>query len=404
MKKKVFKFFSVISLLLLLCAAAVMGIADYITPDNISCYKGKVTSGNDFVVLAPSEDTVSVSSESSFIRTTKMTAKVFGVIPLKEVNVNSYDNMSLYAGGFPFGVKFNTDGIVVVSLQDVPTEKGNVNPAYAAGIRENDIITKCNGIRVTGAEELTSLIERSEGKTLTLSYLRENAEYIVSLTPVLSSEDGSYKTGMWIRDSGAGIGTVTFINPRDNSFGGLGHGICDAQTGSLIPFSRGNIMEVSLSGVVKGVPGEPGELKGYFGGRKLGAVLINTGCGVFGVYSKLPREASELYPIGLKEEIKSGPATVICTVDNDGIGKYDIEISAVNLSSSSDSNKCFTVRVTDSKLIEKTGGIVQGMSGSPIIQNGKIVGAVTHVMVGDPTVGYGIFIENMLSKCPDILK
>jgi stage IV sporulation protein B len=165
---------------------------------------------------------------------------------------------------------------------------------------------------------------------------------------------------------------------------------------------KGSLMDVSINGVKKGLVGEPGEIKGFFDGEKLGAVLKNTNCGVFGFYSKKPREAVNLLPIGLKSEIKSGKATLVCTLDENGAKEYEIELSAINYSASPDSNKCFTVKVTDPALLEITGGIVQGMSGSPIIQNGKLVGAVTHVLINDPTTGYGIFIENMLTEAEKI--
>ena len=183
--------------------------------------------------------------------------------------------------------------------------------------------------------------------------------------------------------------------PETNFFGGLGHGICDGETGAVIPMERGTVTDVTINGVVKGVAGAPGELRGSFKNNKTGSLLENTSCGVFGIFTALPENHGELLPIALKNEVKSGDAYIICTLDSGNPQKYTVKITDINHDASG--SKCFSIKITDSRLLSKTGGIVQGMSGSPIIQNGKLVGAVTHVMVNDPTTGYGIFIENMLN-------
>ena len=307
-----------------------------------------------------------------------------------------YKDKKVYPGGVPFGVKFYTDGIIVIGFSDVEGNGGKINPAYEAGIRLKDIIIKIDGKDIKRAEELTGLVEGSGGKAIALTYLRNGKEYTVNVTPEFSSAEGRYKSGLWVRDSGAGIGTVTFIDPETLSFGGLGHGICDGETGELIPMDRGSVLGVKINGVNKGTPGAPGEIKGYFSSGKTGTLISNTVCGVYGVFGELPASLpSEPIPVGSCRELKDGEAFIYCTLDNEGPQKYSVTISEINRSATG--NKCFTVKVTDKRLIEKTGGIVQGMSGSPIIQNGKLVGAVTHVLINDPTTGYGIFIENMLT-------
>ena len=397
MRTKIIKISSVLLLSIFILFSFILGCADFLVPSRQSYFEGQPLMKNAFITLECDEVAPAIAT-TEHVKTLSATAKLFGVLPLKQVSVDYYDKFSLYVGGFPFGVKFFTDGIIVVELTDVSTEGGSSNPAYEAGLRANDIIIKCNGTAVASAEELTKMIENCGGKALNLTYKRDGAEFNVSLTPVISKEDGLYKTGMWIKDSGAGIGTVTYVSPDDYSFGGLGHGICDPSTGALMPMQRGSLMDVTLNGVKKGLAGEPGEIKGYFDGERLGAVIANTDCGLFGVYSEKPKEATRLMLIGLKSEIKSGKANVICTLDERGPVEYEIELSGINYSASENSNKCFTVKVTDPRLLEITGGIVQGMSGSPIIQDGKLVGAITHVMVNDPTTGYGIFIENMLNQ------
>jgi stage IV sporulation protein B len=198
-----------------------------------------------------------------------------------------------------------------------------------------------------------------------------------------------------VRDSGAGIGTVTYIKEDTLAFGGLGHGICDGESGALIPIARGSVMDVTVGGIKRGAVGAPGELRGHFAASRIGTLMQNTACGVFGTLTDCPAAPAGTLPIGFKEELHDGAATLWCTLDDHVTRSYGVEISDIHRNATG--NKCFTVTVTDMELLAKTGGIVQGMSGSPIVQDGRLVGAVTHVLIGDPTTGYGIFIENMLN-------
>ncbi|MBR3965195.1 MAG: SpoIVB peptidase [Clostridia bacterium] len=296
----------------------------------------------------------------------------------------------LIPGGMTFGVRFFTDGVLVVGF----AEKGDC-PAYAAGLRIGDVVLKVDGKQLGGAEELTDAIEKSGGREMELYCRRDKADFTVKITP-RADENGKYKAGMWVRDGGAGIGTVTYIDPTTGAFGGLGHGICDADTGKPLPLGRGVVLGVNISGITKGSVGAPGEIKGYFESSKLGSVIKNTDCGVFGIYSEIPKTAYGAMPIASATEVKEGAATILCTLDSGQMHEYSVELYAIDKSASG--GRCFSVRVTDADLLAITGGIVQGMSGSPIIQNGKLVGAVTHVLINDPTAGYGIFIENMLAR------
>ena len=323
------------------------------------------------------------------LRTYSSAVGKYGSIPSA-----SLKNMQLYVGGMPFGVKFLTDGVIVAGTFEVKTDNGAKNPAAEAGIRQNDIILEADGVKITDTALLNELCEKSGGAAMKIVYLRNDKKHECSLTPARSCDDGKYKTGMYVRDSGAGIGTVTYIMPQTLEFGGLGHGICDGESGKLIPMQRGSVVGVTISGVVKGLVGTPGEVRGYFSSGKTGTLLQNTECGVFGAFAKLPENAGTLMSVGTKDEMRVGEAYILSTLDGTTPQKYRIEISDIRPGATG--NKCFTVKVTDPALLEKSGGIVQGMSGSPIIQNGKIVGAVTHVLVNDPTTGYGIFIENML--------
>ena len=268
--------------------------------------------------------------------------------------------MKLYAGGVPFGVKFMTEGVTVTGFSDVATANGKVCPATDAGLRQNDIILKINGETVTDGSHLLGVAESSGGAPIKLTYERDGKQATVSLTPVKCTEDGKYKTGMYVRDSGAGIGTVTYIVPETMSFGGLGHGICDASTGKLVNMQRGSVVGVTINGVVKGHSGAPGEVRGYFSSGKTGTLLKNTDCGVFGAFASLPDGLLyEPMSVGARREVTTGKAYILSTVDGTTPKKYEIEISDIRIDSTT--NKCFTVKVTDAALLDKTGGIIQGM-------------------------------------------
>jgi len=297
------------------------------------------------------------------------------VLPVSAVSVKAGDK--LIVGGIPFGVKFMSEGIVVVGFSEIETAEGAKIPAYDAGIRINDIITHVNGQNVTSSLELLTMVEES-GETVELTLMREGKREVVRFKP-LYGDDGKRKTGMWIRDTTAGIGTVTFIEPDTGIFTGLGHGICDQASGKLLPMTRGIVEDVEISGIARGVCGRPGELKGCFTGRQAGVLTKNTPNGVLGMFEEIPYD---LIPEGLmeiadKDEVEVGQAYIWCTLDDDVVKDYEIEITEL----AADDMRNFMIRVVDEELIEKTGGIVQGMSGSPIIQDGKLVGAVTHVCV-----------------------
>lgn len=324
-------------------------------------------------------------------------------LPITEASAASVSDVRLLPGGMPFGVKFSTEGVLVVGFCDIDAEGGTVNPAYAAGLRVRDVITSVNGKQVADAAQFGSMVSGAGNQALTLTYTRGGKSHTATLTPARSVSENRYKTGLWVRDSGAGIGTVTYIVPSTGAFGGLGHGICDGESGTLVSMTRGVVSDVTVSGVQKGVSGKPGELKGYFGAEKTGTLLKNTDCGVFGVFSHIPTcSPMQALPIATPAEVKEGEAYIFCTLDGGKPCKYSVNISQIDRSATGP--KCFTVKVTDPALIAKTGGIVQGMSGSPIIQNGKLIGAVTHVLINDPTTGYGIFITNMLAQMPELMK
>lgn len=270
------------------------------------------------------------------------------------------EELCLIPGGMPFGVRIYCEGVLIVGVTDVKASGTSCSPAKDAGIKANDIITGINGKRVTSVDEVVNAIAGCDGNKLSLTIKRQSNELTVDIHPVKSDEDGKYKTGLWIRDSTAGIGTVTFINPKTNSFAGLGHGICDADTGELLPLSRGTVVNVEISGIEKGQAGMPGELKGFFSSGKIGSLTGNTECGVYGILAELPSGASsEAIQVAKSDELVEGDAELLCTTDGQGIGRYKIRIS--NIDHSGREIKNFVVTIVDERLIEKTGGIVQGM-------------------------------------------
>ena len=378
-KKKSLKLLSLPSLLSLLLACAFIP-SPVAQTSSVSASSTAIADADvDFDYAAVmSEPDVLVGNESS---------------PLSRAELKS---MKLYAGGVPFGVKFMTEGLLVVGFCDVDSGAKRVNPSSEAGLRVGDRILSANGKRLVSSSELSKLIEQSGGRAISIVYRRGQNEYAATLTPAFSKSENCYKSGAYVKDNGAGIGTVTYIIPQTLEFAGLGHGICEGEGGKLVPISRGSVTNVGIDGVIKGQCGTPGELKGHFKSGKCGTLLKNSDCGVYGVLTSLP-DALPTKPLslGLRDEIREGKAYIYCTLDANGPQRYEIEIS--NIDRNAAAGKCFTVKVCDADLVAKTGGIVQGMSGSPIIQNGKLVGAVTHVLINDPTTGYGIFIENMLN-------
>lgn len=319
---------------------------------------------------------------------------LFGIIPVKTATVDTVPEIMLAPCGTPFGVKILTDGVIVVGLNDITTADGTVNPGKQANIQTGDIIYKINGVEVSSNDDVAKAISSSKGETVSVELQRDGKNLTLPLTPALSSIDNTYKAGLWVRDSSAGIGTVSFYDPQTGAFGGLGHAISDVDTGEVLPVLKGDVVNVKIHDIVKGTVGTPGELRGSFvSNESCGTITVNNDSGVFGTMYEAPYY-DRLVPMGLKQEIQTGKATILTTINGSTPKEYEIIIEKFNLFENSPT-KNMVIRITDPELLELCGGIVQGMSGSPILQNGKLVGAVTHVFVNDPTRGYAIFAENM---------
>ncbi|MCI8554732.1 MAG: SpoIVB peptidase [Clostridiales bacterium] len=321
--------------------------------------------------------------------------RLLGIFPVKEVTVSVVEPIQVIPCGTPFGIKMFTDGVLVVGMSDVDTATGAYNPAKAAGMKPGDVIVTINGETVNKTEQVAQLVEESGGKTLTFHIRRDNIAFDVKFTPAKSVNENRWKAGMWVRDSSAGIGTLTFYSPSSHVFGGLGHAVCDVDTGEILPLSAGEIVPARIYSVVKGQSGEPGELRGGFESGELGNLTVNGETGIYGTLETTPEAVCGSVPVAMKQQVKTGKAQILTTINGTEPQYYDIEIKQVRYNDSSPTRN-MVVEVTDSRLLEEAGGIVQGMSGSPILQNGRLVGAVTHVFVNDPTQGFGIFAENML--------
>lgn len=322
---------------------------------------------------------------------------LLGVIPIKEMQVEVVERQQLVPGGEPVGIYMKTEGVLIVGTGEVCDINGLTREPGSRIVQSGDYILEVNHVPVTEKEEVTEQINKAAGNEVQLTVMR-NGEEIELLVPVVQTGLSEYKAGIWVRDDTQGIGTLTY-QQEDGSFGALGHGISDIDTSTLLTLQYGRLYQTDIRSVIKGEHGVPGELAGtirYNNEEIIGTISENTGIGIFGTIDGTWKayDETQAVEVGYKQEIESGPAVIRSAVSGE-IKEYDIEIEKINLNSS-DANKSMVIRVTDPELLETTGGIVQGMSGSPILQNGKIVGAVTHVFVNDPTKGYGIFIEHML--------
>lgn len=344
--------------------------------------------GGAVSVLASQDERVTISAEAG--GQTSVTFSLLGLIPVHETRVNVVEERTLIPGGQAVGVALKTRGVLVVS-----------DAAKGRALRAGDVILSADGKNVESTKALSEQVGTAQTDTVRLEVLRGGQTITVDAQAEPDPSDGRRKLGVWVRDSTAGVGTLTYIDPANQAYGALGHAIVDADTGRLLAAREGAILHASIVGVTKGQSGKAGELKGNFlkAGEQIGSLMENCEYGIYGVLDDMPENL--LYPQGLRAGARSavhtGTASIIATVDADGPQEYAVEIVRC-FAQSEPSQKGMILRVTDERLLEKTGGIVQGMSGSPILQDGRIIGAVTHVYLSDATQGYGMYIEWMLEK------
>ena len=350
--------------------------------------------GSSLVIDFSSPVTVKANQIDNY----KMQVKLFGVIPLKNVDVEVISDIQLKPAGIPIGIYVKTDGVLVVGVGEFEGEDGQTYSPAKYVLKTGDYILEMNDEEITGKKQLMEKIGCCEGQDVIFKIRRDEEELYVMAKPQMN-ENGEYKMGIWVRDNAQGVGTMTYVD-GDGHFGALGHGINDVDTSTLMSLGSGTLYHTEIISITRGKNGSPGELTGfieYDDSNIMGTITENTAKGIFGICTQEVADSShyDYMPIGLKQEIEKGPAKIICSI-GDEAKLYDVEITDINLQNDN-INRGIVLEITDPALLSTTGGIVQGMSGSPIIQKGKIIGAVTHVLVQDSTKGYGILIESMLS-------
>ncbi len=363
-------------------------------PDEIFVYADEETDWETFFQepLISYDETVEVSQNGSY----QIRCKWLGVLPLKTIKVHTVEKQEVLVSGSPVGIYMETKGVLVIDSGEITDREGIRRTPAEHIIQSGDYICEIDGKVLTGKRQLMQLVRENQGEPMELQVIRHQETIKLEMTPV-ETEDGSYKLGIWVRDNIQGIGTLTYVEPN-GTFGALGHGISDADTGERLEISDGDLYRADILSIRKGTAGTPGELRGVINYREENRIGTICGNSQYGIRGQLEpgkySESMKKIPTGLKQEIQTGKAEIRCDI-GDGIREYQCEILEID-SNARDTNKCFVLRITDDDLLSRTGGIVQGMSGSPVLQNGKLIGAITHVFVNDPTKGYGIFIENMM--------
>lgn len=401
-RRKKYRFFVICCLALDLLAIFWLGYKylDRKIPDEIQISRDSGESTEDVteVLSAPLvtfEKAVTVSQDGGYI----LPCRLLGYIPFKEVKVTPVDEQEIYVSGSTIGIYMETEGVLVIDTGEIEDQNGEMKEPAKNLVRQGDYIVSFNGEKISTKRELINDIAGLDGEEVTLEVKREGESVPVSVTPVKDTK-GDYKLGIWVRDDTQGIGTLTYVD-QNGRYGALGHGISDIDTAQLLNIRHGALYKAQILAINKGSKGNPGELAGFirYDDRNiLGSIEINSKNGIYGQFYKGAEDGITLkkMPVAYKQDVKTGEASVLCNVDGE-VREYQAEIKRIDLNHE-DTNKSFVIQITDEKLLEKTGGIVQGLSGSPVLQNGKMVGAITHVFVQDSTSGYGIFIENMLGK------
>ena len=380
----------------------------YHIPDQITIFEGEDISLKTFfgITLHAEEDVLTVSADTgqktiNTVGNEKVSVKLFDKLFIKNVDVSVLPRTTVIPVGNIAGVKLYTNGVLVVGMSEIEGEDSKTYKPYEnSGIEEGDTIVKVNNTMIYSTEDLIENVNLSNGENVKIEYIHEKETKECSIRPVKTNEE-EYKLGLWVRDSAAGVGTVTFYEPETQQFGALGHGITDIDTGDLLNISSGEFVTAKVLNIKKGEDGNPGKIQGTVEEQEtIGEITKNTEFGIYGKIedaSSLNIDMSKEMEVALRDEIQTGKATILCSLDNQTVKEYEIEITKIYRENNYN-NKSMEIKLTDQALIEKTGGIIQGMSGSPIIQNGKFVGAVTHVFVDSATEGYAVFGDLMLKQ------
>lgn len=384
-----------------LCCAVIfafVAVGNEYLPNNIVSYGNEDESLSKIYTYNDNSKTQSVNFQSS--SPNRETVKLLGVVPVKNITVTSKAEQTVYVSGESFGIKLYTDGVIVVATQSVDLDDGKVDPAKDAGIEVGDVIVEINGTNVYTSDDVQSVLNDNNGKPYTIKLKRKDRYKTFTLTPVYSPREGCYKAGMWVRDSTAGIGTITFYNKQSGTFAALGHQINDVDTNEIMPLLKGEAVNAKVTSIQRASSGITGSLCCEFQNSAIGKLTRNTECGVYGSYSTISNNC-RAYKVASMQNVKKGYAQILTTINDEKPKFYDIEITHVNMAPGSN-QKDIVFKVTDKNLLSETGGIVQGMSGSPILQNNMLVGAVTHVIINNPEKGYAIFAQTMFEQSNNI--
>ncbi len=401
--KKIFKCFYITAFI---CVIAIYSVIAYATTQiEKEYYVSDINNLNITSCIPINYNTNSIKFKSVESNKNKklsynLELKVLKIFPLTNIKVNITEEKTVDVLGTPFGIKLYTNGVLVISTNNFNSNGNECCPAKDGGINAGDYLISINGVKVYSNNDVEKIVKSIGNNTLSIVFSRNGKKHTTYVIPKISDKDNNYHLGIWVRDSSAGIGTLTFYDNENKTVAGLGHGICDSDTAKLLTVSDGNIVSAEIVSVEKSTKSSSGELCGRFQNEQYTNIITNSNCGIYGISNNVYTKYKTL-PIAHNAEVIKGDAQILATIDGTNPKLYNCQINEIKQGTQT---KNLIIEITDNELISKTGGIVQGMSGSPIIQNGKLVGAVTHVFVDTPTKGYGIFAENMLNTAQSVLE
>lgn len=394
--KKAIRIIDGIFALCLIIIYSFIVFGNIVLPDKIEAYSTKKIEYKSVYSVENNSSYQVDYQNNSKVSPVENDIKLLGIIPVKTTSIIQSKPKKVSVSGESFGIKLYTDGVIIVGIRDVETDKGKCNPAKEAGLEKGDIIIEINGKKVYSADSVTDILNDNNGKDYKITVKRNGNYKEFLLKPAYSSSQGCYKVGLWVRDSTAGVGTITYYDKSNNTVSALGHPITDVDTNEIMPILDGEAVRATVTKIYKSKAGEAGSLCCEFTNDIIGTLKKNCQSGIYGKYTCTLKNTYE-YEVASPNEIVRGPVQILCTIDSGKAKFYNAQISRISYRENK-KGKNMVVKITDERLLEKTGGIVQGMSGSPIIQNGKLVGALTHVIVDSPEKGYAIFAQDMVDE------
>lgn len=394
--KKAIRIIDGIFALCLIIIYSFIVFGNIVLPDKIEAYSTKKIEYKSVYSVENNSSYQVDYQNNSKVSPVENDIKLLGIVPVKTTSIIQSKPKKVSVSGESFGIKLYTDGVIIVGIRDVETDKGKCNPAKEAGLEKGDIIIEINGKKVYSADSVTDILNDNNGKDYKITVKRNGNYKEFLLKPAYSSSQGCYKVGLWVRDSTAGVGTITYYDKSNNTVSALGHPITDVDTNEIMPILDGEAVRATVTKIYKSKAGEAGSLCCEFTNDIIGTLKKNCQSGIYGKYTCTLKNTYE-YEVASPNEIVRGPVQILCTIDSGKAKFYNAQISRISYRENK-KGKNMVVKITDERLLEKTGGIVQGMSGSPIIQNGKLVGALTHVIVDSPEKGYAIFAQDMVDE------